>query len=50
VGIDVAQSIRVEAYIPQHVSDELDRVADNRSEFIREAVKEKLDEEGRVDE
>jgi len=45
VGGCVAQSIRVEAYIPQHVADELDRVADNRSEYIREAVKEKLDGE-----
>lgn len=45
----VAQSIRVEAYLPQHVADELERVADNRSEFIREAVKEKLDSEGRID-
>lgn len=49
VGVFVAQSIRVEAYLPQHVSDELDRVSDNRSEFIREAVKEKLDKEGKIE-
>jgi metal-responsive CopG/Arc/MetJ family transcriptional regulator len=41
----MAQSIRVETYLPQHVANELDRVADNRSEYIREAVKEKLDGE-----
>ena len=49
VGVFVAQKIRVEAYLPQHVADELERVSDNRSEFIREAVKEKLDTEGRVE-
>jgi metal-responsive CopG/Arc/MetJ family transcriptional regulator len=49
VGVFVAQSIRVEAYLPQHVADELDRVTDNRSEYIREAVIEKLDGE-RIDE
>lgn len=37
--------MRVEAYLPQHVVDELDRVTDNRSEYIRHAVKERLDEE-----
>jgi len=31
------------------VADELERVADNRSEFIREAVKEKLDKEGEIE-
>lgn len=45
----MAQSIRVEAYLPQYVADELERVSDNRSEFIREAVKEKLDKEGELD-
>jgi len=46
----VAQKIRVEAYLPQYVADELERVSDNRSEFIREAVKDKLDKEGEINE
>lgn len=46
----MAQSIRVETYLPQHVANELDRVSNNRSEFVREAVKEKLDSEGRINE
>lgn len=46
----MAQSVRVEAYLSRTTADELDRVAENRSEFIREAVKAKLDTEGRVDE
>jgi len=45
----MAQSMRVEAYLPQHVVDELDRVTDNRSEYIREAVVAQLDSETVID-
>lgn len=50
VGVFVAQKIRIEAYVAQHTADELNRVAENKSEFIREAVKEKLDKEGKINE
>lgn len=42
----MAQSIRVEAYLPQQMVEELDMIADNRSEYIREAVGEKIEREG----
>jgi len=41
----MAQSLRVETYLPKHVVDEIDRVSDNRSEYIREAVVASLDDE-----
>jgi metal-responsive CopG/Arc/MetJ family transcriptional regulator len=38
----MARSQRVEVYLPREMVDEIDEQTDNRSEFIRDALEEKL--------
>jgi len=42
VGVCVAKQIRVEAYLPQELMATLEEESDNRSAFIREAVRREL--------
>lgn len=43
MGACMARSIRVEVYLPPETIDEIDEETDNRSEWIRDAIKTKLD-------
>lgn len=40
----MARSQRVETYLPPEMIDEIDEQTDNRSEFIREALEEYLND------